>query len=48
MRNSAAVRLLAALDPLDFPARMRLLSNETRRLAGEGGLDQVLDALART
>jgi hypothetical protein len=43
MQNSAATRLLAALDPLDFPARMRLLAQETRRLADEGGLDAVLD-----
>ena len=46
MENSAAIRLLAALDPLDFPARMRLLAKETRRLGDEGGLDPVLDAFA--
>jgi hypothetical protein len=46
MPESPATTLLAALDPLDFPARMRLLAQETRRLADEGGLDPVLDEFA--
>ena len=33
MQKSAATRLLAALDPLDFPARMRLLAQDPRPLA---------------
>jgi hypothetical protein len=47
MQKSAATRLLAALDPLDFPARMRLLAQETRQFVDEGGLDAVLDAFAQ-
>jgi hypothetical protein len=43
MFDSAAKRLLAKLDPLDYPARMRLLAAEALRLAAEGGLDAVLD-----
>jgi hypothetical protein len=45
MPNSAATRLLAELDPLDYPARMRLLAARTRRLAETGEIDEVLDAL---
>ena len=43
MFDSAATTLLAKLDPLDYPARMRLLAAEALRLAAEGGLDAVLD-----
>lgn len=46
MQNPAVARLLADLDPLPFPARMRLLAVRTLQLASDGGLDEVLDALA--
>ena len=46
MQNPAAVRLLAALNPLPYPDRMRLLAAQTRRLAADGLLDEVLDAFA--
>ncbi|HEY3868751.1 MAG TPA: hypothetical protein VGM10_10395 [Actinocrinis sp.] len=44
MPDTVAATLLAALDPLDHPARMRKLAAETRRLTDSGSLDPVLDA----
>ena len=43
MQNPAATRLLAELDPLDYPTRMRLLAERTLGLAEQGAVDPVLD-----
>ena len=46
MQNPAATRLLAELDPLDYPTRMRLLAERTLGLAEQGAVDPVLDEFA--
>jgi hypothetical protein len=45
--RSAAARLLAELDPLSFPERMRLLAQRARAFSGTGELDAVLSDLYR-
>ncbi len=46
MKETAATTLLASLDPLGYPRRMRRIATEARRLAADGELDAVLDELA--
>ncbi|WP_194925104.1 hypothetical protein [Catenulispora pinisilvae] len=45
MSDTTAADLLAKLDPLDFPARKRLLAAETKRLAADAGELDAFDGL---